>query len=120
MTESSSISEIEQVFTEENPGTGDWVWCLGETLIEYIETMSIACAPRRFFVSEKGYMGIGPESADNGDMICVLLGCQVPVLIRKHHDYQLFIGECFVWGIMDGEAIRDREERNGYETFRLR
>jgi len=120
MTESSYISEIEQVFTEENSGTGDWVRCLRETFIEYIETMSIACASRRFFVSEKGYMGIGPESADNGDMICVLLGCQVPVLIRKHHDYQLFIGECFVWGIMDGEAIRDREERNGYETFRLR
>jgi hypothetical protein len=63
-------------------------------------------------------MGIGPDLSSVDDMICVLPGCQVPVLIRKHDGYHVFFGECFVWGLMDVEAMKGKDG-DGYETFRL-
>jgi hypothetical protein len=37
---------------------------------------------RRFFATDKGYMGIGPPVAQNGDIICVLFGGEVPYVLR--------------------------------------
>jgi hypothetical protein len=44
-----------------------------------------------------------------GDLICVLYGCNLPVVLRKVDDHFLNIGTCFVLGLMDGEAIKDIE-----------
>jgi hypothetical protein len=40
-------------------------------------------------------------------MICVLYGCSVPVILRKREDqdYYEFVGECYLHGFMDAEAI---------------
>jgi hypothetical protein len=38
-------------------------------------------------------------------LICVLFGCDMPVILRREAPYSRFIGSCFVLGIMDGEAI---------------
>ncbi|KAH8751883.1 heterokaryon incompatibility protein-domain-containing protein [Hyaloscypha finlandica] len=79
-----------------------------------------ASVNRTFFISRKGYMGMGPEIMEKEDMICVILGCNVPLVLRKVRDHYLLVGECFVWGLMDGEAVRDKKLRHGLETFRLR
>jgi Heterokaryon incompatibility protein (HET) len=58
------------------------------------------------FVTAKGYLGLGPDHVKSGDVVAVLLGCQVPFLLRKsaHGKYEV-IGEVYVDGIMDGEAM---------------
>jgi hypothetical protein len=75
---------------------------------------------RKFFISESGYMGIRPLALQEDDRICILLGCNIPMLIRKEGDYYLLVGECFVWGLMDGEGLQDRKENDEFEVFRLR
>lgn len=41
-----------------------------------------------------------------GDLICVLLGVNVPFLLRKRDiGYQL-VGECFIHGLMDDQFER--------------
>lgn len=40
-----------------------------------------------------------------GDMICILFGCSVPVLIRNVEDHHMFIGDCYIHGLMFGETI---------------
>lgn len=48
-----------------------------------------------------------PKQSKEGDVICVLFGCSVPVVLRQCADkgtYK-FIGECYVDGYMNGEAI---------------
>jgi len=61
--------------------------------------------------SEQLY-GIAPGNAQNGDLICILAGCTVPVVLRRHRSttnqvhYEL-IGEAYVYGKMDGEAMAD-------------
>jgi hypothetical protein len=65
---------------------------------------------RRLMISSKGYIGLAPPKAQEGDLICVLFGCSVPVIIRKVKDHHIFIGESYVHGIMDGEAIDQMNE----------
>jgi hypothetical protein len=48
---------------------------------------------RRFMVSHKGYMGLVPKDAEVKDFICILFGCDVPVVIREVENHHLFIGE---------------------------
>jgi hypothetical protein len=52
------------------------------------------------------YMGLGPLAVKTNDMICVLRGCNVPVVIQEEYNYHLSVRECFVWGLMDGEVVK--------------
>jgi hypothetical protein len=40
----------------------------------------------------------------------VLLGYSVPVILRLVGDHYLFVGDCFAYGLMDGEALLDFAE----------
>ncbi|KAE9372389.1 hypothetical protein N431DRAFT_408603 [Stipitochalara longipes BDJ] len=62
---------------------------------------------RRLLVTEKGYIGSAPPTIDEGDIVCVLYGCSVPVILRKLQDQEsyAFVGECYLDGFMDAEAI---------------
>jgi len=75
---------------------------------------------RTFFISKKGYMGIGPQALEEVNATCILLGCNVPLLLREKEDNHLLVGECFVWGLVDGEAFDGKEEKRNRATFRLR
>ncbi|RBA14252.1 hypothetical protein FPRO05_03044 [Fusarium proliferatum] len=77
---------------------------------------------RRFFITELGYVGTGPMSMKPGDHICVLYGGCTPFVVRPvdgvgDEDY-LFLGESFVNGLMNGEALDD--EGAIEKWFRLR
>ncbi|KAI9876544.1 MAG: hypothetical protein M1830_006285, partial [Pleopsidium flavum] len=61
---------------------------------------------RVFLVTENGYMGLAPHGTRAGDKICVLLGGDMPVILRPEWDGRfMLIGECYVHGIMNGEVL---------------
>jgi hypothetical protein len=60
---------------------------------------------RSLFVTEKGYIGLGPAKIQNGDMVCIIYGCSVPLILRAQNDHHILVGEAYVHGIMDGEVI---------------
>jgi hypothetical protein len=60
---------------------------------------------RSFFMTSKGYMGLGPRYTQKGDKICVLLGCSVPIVIRKAATNFLVVGDTYVYGMMQGEMM---------------
>ena len=60
---------------------------------------------RRIFTTEKGYIGVGPADACQGDILCILPGCSVPLVLRRRQWHHELIGDCYVHGIMDGEVI---------------
>jgi hypothetical protein len=76
---------------------------------------------RRFFIAkqtalggeEQLFMGLGPATLECGDIVVVLLGGPVPYALRpspRLSGHQL-VGECYVHGIMGGEALHHvREE----------
>jgi len=63
---------------------------------------------RRFFImGGEGYMGLAPPLAEKGDIIAVLLGSDVPFVLRPVEGTASFrlVGEAHVQGIMDGEIM---------------
>jgi hypothetical protein len=79
---------------------------LNNTVDLYAESMKRATIKRTFFVTEKGYMGLGPFNMEEGDLVYVLAGGQVPFILRPiilTGGFSL-VGESYVHGIMDGEA----------------
>ncbi|KAH3965816.1 hypothetical protein HBH51_147750 [Parastagonospora nodorum] len=57
-------------------------------------------------VSEKGWVGLCPVGSRVGDEMMIIAGARVPYIVRKAGGgtYKL-IGESYVHGIMDGEAM---------------
>lgn len=74
---------------------------------------------RRFFVTRDGYFGLAPPSVEQGDAIFILRGGRVPFLLRKVSDTEhMIVGECYVHGIMHGEALK--REGFTWESIRIR
>ena len=94
-------------------------WMLGA--FRFASAVVAASLYRTFFITKSGYMGMGPMPLEVGDTICVVLGCNVPLLLRKYEEHYILVGECFVWGLMDGEAMRmKRKGEYWLDIFRLR
>ena len=62
-------------------------------------------------------MGLGPKDIRKGDIVSVLLGGQVPFILRKLEDTYMLIGESCIHGIMNGEALDDAA--SDIQSFRL-
>lgn len=61
---------------------------------------------RQIFTTSQGQIGLGPKALDANDIICVLFGGPTPYALRPlETGGYLFLGECFLYGYMDGEAI---------------
>lgn len=56
--------------------------------------MELSC----LFTTATGYIGPDPKSVERGDHICVLMGCQLPVVLREFGDKYIFVGDCQVLG----------------------
>lgn len=100
----------------------------------------------------ENFLGLAPSKAREGDLVCILYGCSVPVVLRridrttgdkdpaialprrkaddksptrssssKSDHYYEFIGECYIHGMMDGEALRHQRTRGlQQQEFELR
>jgi hypothetical protein len=75
---------------------------------------------RSHFITEKGYRGISWDGFRKDDLVCVLLGNNLPFVLRKMDiGYQL-LSSCFVLGFMDGEIIKDwREGKATLQEFNI-
>lgn len=72
---------------------------------EAMQNASIGLA-RWPFITERGYMGLGLDGIQVGDMVSVFESSIVPTVIRKEaDDIYILVCEAFVYGIMQGEAI---------------
>jgi hypothetical protein len=64
-------------------------------------------AGKRPFISNVGYVGMGPCYMRAGDKIAILNGASVPFIIRPvGEDKFRLMGECYCDGIMHGEFIK--------------
>jgi len=65
---------------------------------------------RRLFITSSGHLGLGPASMMSGDTVAILFGGNVPYILRPLTNNQWhFVGECYVDGYMDGEAMKGRD-----------
>ncbi|KAI5867869.1 HET-domain-containing protein [Durotheca rogersii] len=90
----------------------------GRTRSQFAQRFSDAVARavvgRRFFVTKNGRMGLGPPEILPRDRVAILMGCQVPLVLREvgdDADSMVVVGEAYVSGLMNGEAVADMLEK---------
>ncbi|SCV57500.1 uncharacterized protein FFB14_15174 [Fusarium fujikuroi] len=73
---------------------------------------------RRFAATDIGLIGYVPMRAKKGDLVCILYGSDVPFVVKKEAEgkYSL-VGECYMHGIMEGEALELGTTRHKEEVF---
>jgi len=94
----------------------------------FSNALGAACNDRQFAVTRRGYMAIVPLLARSGDSICLVLGTDVPFVLRKipiHQSKEKYgqkqcynlVGECYVHGIMDGEGLEVLDKTGGWRLI---
>lgn len=80
-------------------------------IVPYGRRLTLTMVARRIFRTDNGLLGLGPQSLRPGDHIFVLLGARVPFVLRPldlpgdGSSYYTLVGEAYVHGIMQGEAL---------------
>jgi hypothetical protein len=87
--------------------------------LEYDYTEVYSCFDRtskgrRLMTTKHGYLGWAPDNlygsdedqARVGDKIAIIFGCSTPIVIRPQGNHFLVLGEAYVQGLMDGEALK--------------
>jgi hypothetical protein len=75
---------------------------------EFLKRVQAVTWDRRFVRLGDSSRGLVPGTAYKEGQICLLFGCDVPVVLRPvFDDYWEFIGEAFVHGrgVMEGEVV---------------
>ncbi|MCJ1244774.1 hypothetical protein MMC30_001974 [Trapelia coarctata] len=74
---------------------------------DFAMRLMAACYQRRFFATRDGRIGLGPLSVRPSDLVCVFHDADTPFILRSSPDegFYTFVGESYVHGLMDGEAI---------------
>lgn len=102
------------------------------TMVTFLNRVQQVVWNRKFLRSRRERLpeelfGLSPSNAQEGDYICILFGCSVPVILREHEaaegPFFTFVGEAYVHGVMDGEAVSKvvpKHPYNDYKTFQIR
>jgi hypothetical protein len=73
----------------------------------------------RFFITKTGLLGMGPVDVVPGDEVFVLLGGNMPFILRKPTlpiyasqvgSFHTLVGDAYVHGIMDGEYVDESKK----------
>lgn len=56
-------------------------------------------------MSDEGYYILGPDVMEPGDVVVVLYGGKVPFVLRPEGNWWKLLGECYIHGVMAGEAL---------------
>ncbi|KAK3986028.1 heterokaryon incompatibility protein-domain-containing protein, partial [Cladorrhinum sp. PSN332] len=80
---------------------------------EYLPSRSAYLKGYKIIHTEGGYLGLAPEATSRGDLVCVFLGSALPKVLRQVEPsgYKI-LGQCYVYGIMNGEALVGNLEQN--------
>ena len=60
---------------------------------------------RAFFTTDSRYLGLGPTCTAAGDQIFLLIGSDLPFILRPAGNEFELVGACYVHGIMYGEGL---------------
>lgn len=99
--------ELWDVVAEQGPG-------------KWSQAANGASSNRAFARTAKGYYVLGPKVMEVGDVVCVLFGGKMPFCLRPWGEGQyLLVGECYVHGLMKGEAelLRLGKEEGVFELI---
>ena len=69
------------------------------------DLIKITCRGLTFFSVSQGWHGTASGATEPGDVVAILFGSRVPFILRKHNSGYRLVSNCYVQGLMDGEAM---------------
>ena len=61
---------------------------------------------KRLAILDSGFIGIVPSDSKEGDAACILIGCSLPLVLRKSNSsYHELLGESYFHGVTEGELM---------------
>ena len=91
--------ELEEFFTHREV----WKGAFMNKLLEIKKNYSNLGALFRFFETTEGYLGVVPQGAKPGDLICLAKGCDSMLVLRQVERHFVLVGTCYGAGLFDGE-----------------
>ena len=79
--------------------------------VKYLYHFKFHSRFRKVFFTKDGYMGLASQHVKEGDSLFVPNGNSLPWILRREGDHYLFMGVCYVHGLMHGE-LRVADETN--------
>lgn len=111
----------EQAFRQVQPGHGlniEQARIPGDRINQdFLDCVQRVVWGRRLIKTKSGFTGLAPEATKKQDIVAILYGLSVPVVLRhisnatEGDNVFKMIGECFIYGMMDGEALDLKEEQ---------
>ncbi|TPX14030.1 uncharacterized protein E0L32_000424 [Thyridium curvatum] len=101
----------QDLLVQPSPGEDDWK--------RYKLIASRVCDQRRFFVTKRGYHGLGSGSAREGDVLSVLAGGPMLYILRRIEGRFRFLGEAYVDNLMQGEAWQEKDIQHTWTGITL-
>lgn len=80
----------------------------------YQAALGYVAPHRKFFTTKKGAVGLGPRSMRPGDLVCILSGGRVPFVARAERCGFRLVGESYVHGLMEGQAVKNGVEMHEF------
>ena len=79
-----------------------------------VQLIWACCHNRRFFITEHGRFGLGPTDTRRRDCVCMILGADVPFILRELWTKYYFKGQAYVDGLMDyqGDLVKDMQNNS--------
>jgi hypothetical protein len=106
-------SDTMEEFLEEGILDYDAIWTrmnCDEKMMEFEIQCFHRCKRTRFFITSGGYMGRGLKAVQEGDLVALIAGVDMPMIIRKEGDLYRLKGPAYVHGIMRGEKWPEDEK----------
>lgn len=100
------LEKIHRLLGELNLDGADEQTFVALGLGDYVYQLQDVANGRRPFCTVNGHVGIGPSEMLLGDLVYIIVGADVPYILRSNTNGKLqLVGECYVHGVMDGEAM---------------
>ena len=82
------------------------IHCPDSCYWHFLGKVAGASPGRSVIKTSNDLIGMAPEITQKEDVVCVLLGCSSPLILRpKEAGHYAIVGECYVDGIMNGETF---------------
>jgi hypothetical protein len=86
----------------------------------FSDAMKTALGNRCLVFPSTGHVCLGPQTMEVDHVVAIFSGCNTPVILRplgNDCNEYAFVGDCYIHGIMDGEAVEAHHERNGEDVI---
>jgi len=93
-------------------------------LVPWLAKLNATCVLRKFATTQKKYMGLVPNGAMVGDLICIIYGCETPFILRGcgRNSFRLighgeFEGVVFDDTVVEKSVVLKKREKDPVEGF---